>query len=330
MFIRFFKTNQLATLIALPLFAALLWLATWIKPQVVVAFSAMSFYTLFKSINQFPLIAALLSFALVMIQAFYLSRLINKYDLRESRERSNFLAALFAVLFLSVFPAFRTLLPQHVSGIFLLLMVDRIFDSYRKEPAFSNCFDAGFFVSIATLFYFPAVIFLPLIYIGFSVLRAFAWREWLITLLGFLIPWFFVFTWFFWFDQTGEMFSASGNTIFSPSYFDFGKPEHAVLIYIFFGLLLLPAMLHFIKTMTSGKVRTNKFFLIFTWFLLLAVLSGFVFPVGSYNHFSLAALPLAVIFSNWFISLKKSWVAESLFSILLAAFVYAEIMALLG
>lgn len=327
MIIRFFITNQPASFIALPLFAALLWLVSWLHPLTPTSIFGMPFYLGFEFINNIPFLSELLAFILVIAQSFYLNYVINKYDLRESRERSNFLSALFGIVLLSVFPAFRTLLPQHFSALFLLLMLDRVFDSYRKDSAFSNCFDAGLFASIASLFYFPCVIFFLLIWAGFILLRAFNWREWLISFLGFSIPWLMVITYYFWFDRLDYFFTVHIASCFSTSYFDFGKPDNAVLIYVFTGLLFFPAMMNFVKMMSSGKIKTNKFLLLFMWFLFFAVVSGFIFPVASYTHFTLTAIPLAVIFSNWFLSLKKAWIAESLFIILLGAFIYAEVMS---
>ena len=267
MFIRFFKTNQPASFLALPPFAALLWLISWLNPAIPDGIIHMPFYSGFSFLNTVPLLSELIAFLLVLAQSFYLNYLINKYDLRDSRERSNFLTALFGIFLLSVFPAFRTLLPQHFAGIFLLLMLDRIFDSYRKDSAFTHCFDAGLFASIASLFYFPAVIFFFLVWTGFVVLRAFNWREWVISFFGFIIPWLFVITYYFWFDMLDGFFNQQIGSLFSASYFDFGKPENAVLILVFIGLLFFPAALNFVKLMSSGKIRTNKFLLLFAWFL---------------------------------------------------------------
>ncbi|MCG3165491.1 MAG: hypothetical protein POELPBGB_01254 [Bacteroidia bacterium] len=326
MFIRFFKTNQPASLLALPLFAVLFWLVSWINPQVATEVFSMPLYYLFSLSNRLPVLSEVIAFVLVLFQSFYINHIINKHDLRESRERSNFLAALFGIVLLSVFPAFRTLLPQHFAGIFLLLMLDRIFDSYRKETAYSHCFDAGFFVGIASLFYFPSVLFFILVWTAFVVLRPFNWREWVISFSGFIIPWLMTITYYFWFDTLGDFINYRIGSSFSASYFSFGKPDNAQLIFIFLLLMLFPALANFLRLMSSGKIKTNKFLLLFMWFLLIAVASAFIFPVGSYTHFTLAAIPLSVIYSNWFLSLKKAWISESLFLILLGAFIYAEIM----
>ncbi len=328
MLIRFFKTNQPASFIALPLFAAALWLGSWIKPGIPEPVPPMPLYALVSYLNSIPYLSEVLAFLLVISQGFYLNYIINKYDLRDSRERSNFLAALFCIFFLSLFHEFRTLLPQHFAGLFLLLMLDRIFSSYRTEQAFSNCFDAGLLAGIASLFYFPSIVFFLLVWTGFVVLRAFNWREWLISFFGLLVPWLIIITYYFWFGRLDDFFSLQVASVFAPHYFQFGSPDHALLIFIFTGLCLVPAMLGFMQAMTSGKIKTNKFFLLFLWFLVFAVISGLVFPIASYTHFTLAAVPLAVIFSNWFLTLKKSWIAESLFAVLLGAFIYAEVMGL--
>lgn len=275
------------------------------------------------------MVSLVIAFLLILIQGFYLNYIINKYDLRDSRERTNFLPALFCIFFLSLFPAFRTLLPQHFSGIFLLLMIERVFDSYRKDSAFSHCFDAGFFASLASLFYFPSAVFFLLVWTGFVLLRAFNWREWVISFIGFAVPWLMVMAYYFWFDGLRDFFMLKLVSSFSADYFDFGKPEDAVMIFVFCGLLFFPAIMSFVTAMSSGKVRTNKFFLLFAWYLFFSVISAFIFPVGAYTHFTLAAPALAVVFGNWFLSLKKAWIAESFFILLLGAFIYAEVMRFL-
>lgn len=326
MFIRFFKTNQPAAFFALPLLAMVFWMRSWLHPIIPQLDVVMPFYSLLAGINHYTFFSEILAFIVVLLQAFYLNHLINKYDLRESRERANFLAAFFCIFFLSLFPEFRSLLPQHFSGLFLLLMTDRIFDSYRKEKAFSNCFDAGLYTAVASLFYFPSAVFLILIYAGFIILRPFNWREWIITLIGFVVPWLFVFTWYFWFNHLGDFINQNIAGSFSSPYFEFGRPENAVLIFFFTGLFSIPAGMNFMKLISSGKVKTNKFFILFLWFLFLALVSGLVFPIKSYSHFSLIALPLAIVFSNWFLSLRKYWLIESLYLVLLGAFIYAEFM----
>lgn len=326
MFIHFFKKNQPASMLALPLFAALLWMMSWIQASTSAGFFSMPFFKALDAVNHFPIASELLAFILVITQSFYLNHILNKYDLRESRERSNFLAALFSIVFLSAFPVFRTFLPQHFSALFLLIMLDRIFDSYRKDVAFSNCFDAGFFVSIASLFYFPSLLFFSLVWISFVILRPFNWREWIIAFLGLLIPWVIVITCYFWLDRLSDLTTLFTNQWSLSTYFGYEISNSILLYCIIVMLLFIPAFMHFVKIMSTGKIKINKFFLILFWLLLCSIISVLIFADKSNSHFTILATPLAVVFSYWFLSIKKEWLAETLFMLLLIAFIYAEIV----
>lgn len=68
MFIRFFKTNQPASFIALPLFAVLLWLVSWIQPQVAAGVFGMSFFQVFSFLNNVPVLSELIAFFLYLFR----------------------------------------------------------------------------------------------------------------------------------------------------------------------------------------------------------------------------------------------------------------------
>ena len=78
------------------------------------------------------------------------------------------------------------------------LIIDRAFALFKSEFPVSALFDCGFLAGIAALIYFPAIILIPLLLTSLLVLRSFNIKEWLITFIGIILPYFFVSVYMFW------------------------------------------------------------------------------------------------------------------------------------
>ena len=154
-----------------------------------------------KPLNNFHYLATLIAFILIVCEAFLLNYIVNE---NEILTKPSFLPALFYIVFMSNDSTLLMLHPLLFANFFLLLAINKIISSYRKDNAFSNAFDAGILLSLSTLFYFPCIVFLPILGIGFILFRPFNWREWIISFIGILLPYSFVFTYYFWNNLLGD------------------------------------------------------------------------------------------------------------------------------
>ena len=196
MFIRFFKSNNASALLFLPLIAVVIWVFGFIHPIILPVKHSMPLYELMAGIFvSIPWLSTLIGLILVIGEAFLLNFIVNE---NEVLEKQNYLPALFYIVFMSNNDAMLTLHPLLFGNLFILFALHKLLSSYRKDNAFSQAFDAGFLISIATLFYFPFVVFLPLLGVGLIIMRPFNWREWIISFLGASIPYLFVITFYFW------------------------------------------------------------------------------------------------------------------------------------
>src|SRR6185503_18765652 len=75
---------------------------------------------------------------------------------------------------------------------------------YKKEAALALIFDAGLLVSIASLFFFPYIVFILFIIAALMILRPFNLREYLMAILGLLVPYYFIGVYFFWYGKLPE------------------------------------------------------------------------------------------------------------------------------
>lgn len=315
MLIGFFKNNNPSAFIILPLFTLFFWMPGFFAAHDAYDFG-MPFYTaVIKWFNGHGVIATILAYVLVVAQAFLLNFIVNE---NEVLSKPSFLPAFLYIIFMSSDTAQLTLYPLLFANLFILLAIHRLLNSYRKDTAFSNSFDAAFLLSIATLFYFPCVVFFPVLYVGFILFRPFNWREWFIALIGIVVPYTFVFTYFFWNDMLASLWSFQ---LFYPN------PQRSNLaasegFYVMLSVCLVVVLFSFGKLFTGlsdASQKNKKGILVLLWLTGLALLSVFLSPEITLRNFSVLAIPAAVFCSNYFLKMKRTQWGEVLFLMLLAA-----------
>ena len=324
MLIRFFKNNNPASFILLPLFALGLWLVGFFSRQDTVTKYSMPFYEFIaKPLNSIHFIGIIIALILIIGEAFLLNYIVNE---NEILSKPSFLPALFYIVFMSNDNRMLMLYPMLFANFFILLGIHKLISSYRKDVAFSNAFDAGILFSLATLFYFPCIVFLFLLGIGFVLFRPFNWREWVISVFGILMPYLFVIAYYFW----NDMFSKSQiSEMFLPSLRNESKLDFSQHFYFILMIGWVLVLFSFGKLFTgSGEVsqKSKKSMLFLLWFSLFALLSVLFTVKISIHSFSALAIPSSVFCADYFLKIKKKWWAELLFLILLLSIIINQLL----
>lgn len=311
MFIQFFKSNNPASYILLPVFALVLWIPGFFLEQNIVFQNSMPLYeVLARPFVGIPFLTTILAFILIVGEAFLLNYIVNENEVLSS---PSFLPALFYIVYMSNSAEKLMLHPLLFANFFMLLAINKLVSSYRKNTAFSQAFDAGLLFSVATLFYLPSFVFLPLLGIGLFIFRPFNWREWLISFLGVLVPFTFVLTYYFWYDSLDYLLF---DKIFYTLFKDQPKLEYPSSFYFMLGLgwfIVALSIGKLFSRLTGVSQKTKKGILFFIWFFVLGIVSVIIAPEISTKYLSFLAISTAVFCSNYFLRIKKQWWGESLF-----------------
>lgn len=309
----------------LPLVMAVMWIFILPKPNIVVTENAFPlFYKILGPIKSFRGLLIFLALLSTIIQAFYLTSIINRHS---ALKETSHLPALLFVVMMSCFPEQLSFNPLIIANFFIIAFLNYVFNLYRAEKAVFSSFDAGFFIGMAAMFYWPALFLFPLIWAALLILRSFEWREWIASLFGVLLPFVFFSATLFWFD----MFSFDSiKSIFEPFTQVQISAVYNSTYFILFGILLfivIASLVRFSKDLgTFSKLRTRKFLTLLVWFFIFAALSYLMSKKSTMVSLSFLAIPLAVLISNYFLSIKKVLFAESLFLILIIAVIYNQVL----
>jgi hypothetical protein len=317
MLISFFKSNNASAFIFIPFIALAIWAFGYFYPSSLGVQNGMPLYELIiQLVNQTKWVTITVGLIMIIAEAFLLNFIINE---NEILNKKFFLPGIFYILFMSSNKMVLYLHPLIFANLFILFGIQKLLNSYRKDKPFSQVFDAAFLFSIASLFYLPSLIFFPLLAVALILLRAFNIREWLISLIGILVPYIFVITFYFIENRNFYAFfkekihltfrQANANIVF------FNSPYSITL---FIGLIII--LLSFGKLFTNlqiGSQKAKKGALLLLWLFGLSMVSILITTNALTDYFRAVAIPAAVFSANYAGNVKKQWWIELLFLLFL-------------
>lgn len=229
----------------------------------------------------------------VLLQAFLLNALVNGYRLCK---RPTFVPAAMSVLVSMSVGVSWEMLPMHWANVALVLALHGLFSGYdAKKSGTLAAFSAGFWVVVAALLHSAYFAFLPFMLVGLMMMRGFEGREMVSLLLGFFVPLFWAWTYFFVADGAAAWWSGEVAARFGAA--KMGATWHwsAGLILAFWALLLLFSLLSAGRIQQKTTLQEQTHIGLSYWLLLFAPLLFFCTPVLAWWHLLAAAVPLSLL-----------------------------------
>ncbi len=323
MLLKFINSNRLSLIVIITLFPVLYWIPSLVSvssdqliqnPGVPLGKLIVLFNTNYR------LLASVIALLLLLGNSYLLIQMNTNFIFIPVRTQ---LPALFYLLLSTGIVQLHQLTPALVSSSFLIWMFYRIFSAYKTDGVSMNFLDTGLLISVASLVYFPSIIFFFFLLASISLLRPFIWREWVFALMGLLIPYLFILSGYYIWDLSVVGLVSQISTSFTDLNITYKLSQ---IINWAFILLLIIGGSYFIATyFDSMKIHARKFFLIFWVFFLFGLLVFLAFFKSSTGMIYFVSIPLAYLFSFYFVKCKANWINEIVFALLLLLWVWQRI-----
>jgi uncharacterized protein DUF6427 len=254
-----------------------------------------------SAFHQLPVFYALLTFLLLVSQAFLLNRIFNHYKILP---KPNFLPGMSYILITSLLPDWN-----HFSAPLLINMIMiwewyRMMELYNSNRPGSTIFNIGIWAGIVSLLYMPAIAFLLLVLGALLTMRPFRIREWFVGLLGFTCPYYFLFLLLY---LTGHWKWADilPNIVFT-------LPALPSSVWIALGMvgLVIPFIIggYFVqKNLSKYLIQTRKSWNLLLLYLMVAVVIILINRVNSYENWIIMAVPFTAFHAAAYYYPQKTW-----------------------
>ena len=255
--------------------------------------------------NSVPAIYPTIAYLLLFTQAVTFNKLINDQRLMQ---KANYLPAMSYILVTSIFPEWNILSAPLLINTLLIWVWARMSNLYSSPNPKTTLFNIGMVIGLSTFFYFPSLAFAALMVFALLVTRPFRLREWIVSFLGIITPWYFLLSYLFLTDKMQGYHLPPFNVNyprFNQSYWTFGAVVIVVIAFLL-GCYYVQANL------SRQIVQVRKSWSLITLYLVVAVFVPFINATHTFEYWILVAVPLSAFTGSAFFYTQKKWITTAL------------------
>lgn len=306
MLLRIFKSNTLFSSLLIPVVGLLFWITSFRAPELLdikLANGAMPlYYLVFNFLNGQDFWQVFIAFFLVLINSFFVAQLGSSFLFVRNR---SYLPGIIYLITVSSLQSLHALVPVHLATLCVLISIYFILDTYHKPVEITFTFNASFFLSLASLFYLPALVLFPLVWISIFVLqKGDNWRLLVVPFFGFGAPWMFMWAFSFLSDTDTSLWNDMLKMLWTDHNAYLSEPYFLILT----GLIVFVSALGSLSVISAYhrlKVSLRKYFVIFYWMLGLVVAAALGLMTIGVEIVALSTIPVAFFISNYLLSDQK-------------------------
>jgi hypothetical protein len=237
--------------------------------------------------HQTAILYSILTFLILFSQATLFNRICNHHKLLP---KANFLPGMSYILITSLLPDWDHLsAPLLINSIMIWIWYQMI-DLYSTHRPGSLIFNIGVWTGVVSLLYIPAMTFILLVLFALLTMRPFRIREWLVGLLGFTSPYYFLFLVLY---LTGHW---NWKNMLPRIVFTLPGMPSSIWVTLGITLLVIPFIVggYFVqKNLNKVLIHIRKSWSLLLLFLMVAVVIILINRANSYENWIVTAVPFA-------------------------------------
>ncbi|WP_431157030.1 DUF6427 family protein [Winogradskyella poriferorum] len=269
---------------------------------VLVLFSISNFELFFGNLN--TLFSTLTRVLVVVFLVFLLDFIVSKNNLTQ---RNSYAILVFGVA-LGVFPEIINNINLLLANVFILFALRRILSLSSNKQVKKKLFDASFWIALATLLYFWAILFFAIIIVALIYYSQNDLRNVLIPLVG---------------VATVAMLLLGYNIIFHDAYIrpsnferfssldytSYNSLENIFKLTILFTAFIW-TIIYFFRSLTDKNNKLKPSYFIVAWTSIIGILIAIISPYKDGSEFVFFIAPFAIIMANYIEAISEKWFKE--------------------
>lgn len=273
-------------------------------------------------------IGDVIALILVFTNAFFITRIISRNMVYIGKTYMP--ATIYLLVSLGYYWTPVSLITLAVA-FFIIFAIENILDSLKKRYALGPFFNASIGVGLAMILYAPAGFFFVLV-LGCLIFLRRGWRDWIISIAGFLMP-LFIYSYVHW--GMGDDFLHVYHQLISIITREVFPPEAIINAFGAWEIILgSTVVLIFILSLITFAQRKNRLrkraVIAYNIFLGAFVISAglFLLPCRSLAMLPLIAVPLAAAMPGYF-NLRSGLIPNLLYAVLILSFLIYNLLPII-
>jgi hypothetical protein len=284
---------------------------------VVFLFVITNYSLLFSDINS--ALSAGSKLLITVFLVFLLGFIVSKNNLTQG----NSYAIMTFGLLLGMFPQAMTYSDLLLANLFVLFALRRLISLHSKLEIKKKLFDAAFWITVATLFYFWSVLFFALVIVALIYYSQNDIKNIIIPFLGaasvlVLLLVYNILVYDVYVRPTN--FQRFASLDFTP----YNTKESIIKFTILFTSLVW-ILVYFFRTLPDKNKKLKPSYFIIAWASIIAVLVAIISPFKNGSEFLFLFIPFSIIMANYMEVISERWFKE----VFIVMFIITPILTLL-
>jgi hypothetical protein len=245
---------------------------------------------------------------IILLQAIRLNMVLTDFRMFQS---TNYVTAMTYILFTGMLSQWCSISAALISNSLVLWIFILLSRLYNNQSPRTLLFNIGMLVSLTIIAYHPTAILIMVVLFALAVVRPFRPAEWVLLLMGVLLPYYFLGAYLFLTDQLGTI---QKYLPFIQLHFPVPHPDRWLLIsmgYLFLALLV--GIIYWQKVNNRMVIQIRKNWSIMMVLLLILLIAPFLFVGAGLDTAILCLLPLSAFVANAFGNPKRLLIPNILF-----------------
>jgi hypothetical protein len=315
-----FKDRSDINLIFLVLLSFGLHFHVWMHPPLVIANESdgLIAYLLIHVIKPLsPLILIILFQLIILSQAIRLNILLSKFKMFQ---QISYLPAFTYIILTGLFSYWDVISSGLVANSLVIWILVKLLRLYDQTQPKTLEFNIGLIVGISILLYEPIAILIPVVLFALLIIRPFKLAEWLVLIMGILLPFYFIFTYVF---LTGNI---ADFRQFLPK-LDWKNPLvqpelNVILALSVMGVQLITGFYYWQQEQVRFIIQVRKYWGVLLLVLLFTLFQPILFSVQALYASAIVITPLTCFICFGYGTPKRLLVPNLLFWSAMAVIVY--------
>lgn len=255
--------------------------------------------------------------AIILVQAIRLNMVLS--DLRMF-QYNTYTTAMGYVLLSGILTQWGSISSALIANFLLIWLFIKLSRLYNHPSPKTLLFNTGLIVGLSVISYHPTAILILVVLFALAVVRPFRLAEWLILLMGILVPYYFLVSWLFLHDNL-----ALFSTFLPYLQWNLPFPEWNAALIIRFSVLVVTLLAGLYYWQLSNKrmvIQIRKNWGVMVVMLLILLPIPFIFLHAGIESAFLSLVPVAAFAGNAFSYPRRLILPNILFWLALLIVVY--------
>lgn len=326
--LKFFKHNYITQLIAIMLLVAALWIPVFVShvSEVATGSPITPLYNLVKNIFASSSLAlTIFTFVVFGVSVLFFNSMLSVNQLVT---RNSSIGAFVFVLCMCCVPIEDEFYPFLLAMPLIMMVLQTVYLIYQVEKPEPYLMNSGFFIAMASMFYFPAILLIAWVLIAMVIMDFRQLKHFLIPILGLVFPYFILFVIFYFNHSLVEYINDYALSFRELGFEGLGMSTLELIVVALVFVFTVLSLLVIKSENADNSIATRKKVAVTLWLLAFGFLMLFIQKPVIYN--GLIFMVVAVLISMALCYVEKTKIIDIVIVVLMLTIIVNQYLPLFG